>query len=144
MKIWFDMDGTIVDLYGVDNWLSSLRAYNPDPYIKAKPLINLSLLARLIHKAQEKGFQVCIVSALSKCSNVEFDKKIINAKKLWLATHLKSVHFDEMVFVPYEFVKNDVNSGTDILFDDEERHLTAWTGTAIHANKVIETLKTLI
>lgn len=23
--IWFDMDGTIADLYGVENWLEDLR-----------------------------------------------------------------------------------------------------------------------
>ena len=29
--IWFDMDGTIADLYGDPDWLAKLRAYNPAP-----------------------------------------------------------------------------------------------------------------
>ena len=29
MRIWFDMDGTIADLYGVEDWLPKLRAYDP-------------------------------------------------------------------------------------------------------------------
>lgn len=141
MKIWFDMDGTIADLYGVDGWLDMLINKDATPYAIAKPLVNLSALARLIHKAQRNGFEICIVSALAKNSTSEYDEKVKTAKMNWLKKHLASVQFDEIRFVPYTFIKNDVNSGNDILFDDEERHLTAWTGTAIHATKILETLK---
>ena len=141
MKIWFDMDGTIADLYGVENWLEMLIAEDETPYAVAKPLINLSLLARLMNKAQKKGYEICVVTALAKDSKKEYDEKVINAKRKWLATHLKSVKFNEIRFVPYWFTKNDVNTGKDILFDDETRHLDKWTGTAIHASKMIETLK---
>lgn len=143
MKIWFDMDGTIADLYGVDGWLEMLRAFDPTPYATARPLVNLSALARLIHKAQRNGFEVCIVSALSKTSTADYDEKVKTAKLGWLKKHLASVHFDEIRFVPYTFTKNDVNSGNDILFDDEERHLTAWTGKAIHASAILETLRAI-
>lgn len=141
MKIWFDMDGTIADLYGVDGWLDMLINKDATPYAIAKPLVNLSALARLMHKAQRNGFEICIVSALAKNSTSEYDEKVKTAKMNWLKKHLASVQFDEIRFVPYTFTKNDVNSGNDILFDDEERHLTAWTGTAIHATKILETLK---
>ena len=143
MKIWFDMDGTIADLYGVENWLEMLIAHDETPYAIAKPIVNLSVLARLMNKAQRKGFEICIVSALAKDSTAEYDEKVRNAKIKWLANHLKSVHFDEIRFVPYWYTKNDVNTGTDVLFDDEERHLEKWTGTAVHASKMIETLKAI-
>lgn len=143
MKIWFDMDGTIADLYGVDGWLDMLIAKDATPYAVAKPLVNLSALARLMHKAQRNGFEVCIVSALAKNSTADYDEKVKTAKMDWLKKHLASVHFDEIRFVPYTFVKNDVNTGNDILFDDEDRHLTAWTGTAIHASKILSTLRAI-
>jgi len=143
MTIWFDMDGTLADLYGVENWLPMLQGHDETPYAIAKPLLNLALLARLIHAVQNKGYKVGVVSALAKGSNKNYDERVITAKKGWLGTHLKSVKFDELRFVPYDFVKNDVNNGDDLLFDDEERHLTAWTGTAVHATKIIETLKFL-
>jgi len=143
MKIWFDMDGTIADLYGVENWLEMLIAHDETPYAIAKPIVNLSVLARLMNKAQRKGFEICIVSALAKDSTAEYDERVRNAKIKWLANHLKSVHFDEIRFVPYWYTKNDVNTGADVLFDDEERHLEKWTGTAVHANKMIETLKAI-
>ena len=143
MKIWFDMDGTIADLYGVENWLEMLIAHDETPYAIAKPIVNLSVLARLMNKVQRKGFEICIISALAKDSTAEYDEKVRNAKIKWLANHLKSVHFDEIRFVPYWYTKNDVNTGADVLFDDEERHLEKWTGTAVHASKMIETLKAI-
>ena len=143
MKIWFDMDGTIADLYGVENWLEMLIAHDETPYAIAKPIVNLSVLARLMNKVQRKGFEICIVSALAKNSTAEYDERVRSAKIKWLANHLKSVHFDEIRFVPYWYTKNDVNTGADVLFDDEERHLEKWTGTAVHASKMIETLKAI-
>ena len=143
MKIWFDMDGTIADLYEVENWLEMLITHDETPYAIAKPIVNLSVLARLMNKVQRKGFEICIVSALAKDSTAEYDERVRNAKIKWLANHLKSVHFDEIRFVPYWYTKNDVNTGADVLFDDEERHLEKWTGTAVHASKMIETLKAI-
>ncbi len=143
MKIWFDMDGTIADLYGVEGWLEMLIAQDETPYAVARPLVNLSALARLMHKAQRMGFEICIVSALAKNSTADYDEKVKTAKLGWLKKHLASVKFDEIRFVPYTFVKNDVNSGNDILFDDEERHLSAWTGTAIPAREILPTLRAI-
>lgn len=143
MKIWFDMDGTIADLYGVTNWLEMLHAHDETPYAIAKPTLNLSTLARLMNKAQRNGYEICIVSALAKNSTPEYDEKVKTAKINWLKKHLKSVNFNEIRFVPYWFTKNDVNTGADILFDDEARHLENWTGTAVHASKMIETLKAI-
>ena len=143
MKIWLDMDGTIADLYGVENWLEMLINHDETPYAIAKPLVRMATLARLLNKVQRNGYEICVVTALAKNSTAEYDARVIEAKKTWLRTHLKSVEFNEIKFVPYTFTKNDVNSGNDILFDDEERHLTAWTGTAIHATEILNTLKSL-
>ena len=143
MKIWLDMDGTIADLYAVDGWLNMLRAYDATPYATAKPLVNMALLARLLNNRQRDGFKICIVSALSKEPTPAYDKAVIEAKTTWLKHHLPSVHFDEIKFVPYTYEKNSVNSGEDILFDDEQRHLKAWTGIAFHASKLIIGLKAL-
>lgn len=143
-KIWFDMDGTMADLYGVENWLPKLRASDPTPYRIAKPLVNMAALARMIHNRQAKGYKVCILSALSKDSTPAYDTAVMKAKIEWLKKHLASVKFDEIRFVPYTYTKNDANSGDDILFDDEQRHLEAWTGTAYHASEMMKTLKRVV
>lgn len=141
--IWLDMDGTIADLYGVTNWLNMLIAEDETPYAIAKPLVRMATLARLLNNRQKKGYRIAIVTALAKNSTPDYDKAVKKAKIEWLNKHLPSVRFDEIKFVPYTYIKNNANSGNDILFDDEARHLDAWTGTAVNAKQLIQTLKAL-
>lgn len=141
MKIWLDMDGTIADLYAVPNWLPMLRASNPTPYATAKPMVNMATLARLLNNRQREGFEICIISALSKDSTPEYDEAVKAAKLEWLNKHLPSVKFDEIRFVPYSYPKTLANTGLDFLFDDEARHLDKWTGIAIHASELLTSLK---
>ena len=62
MTIWFDMDGTIADLYGVENWLPMLRASDPTPYLTAKPLPHMATLARVLNRLQRKGYEIGVIS----------------------------------------------------------------------------------
>ncbi len=142
--IYFDMDGTIADLYGVDGWLPMLRASDPSPYKMAKPLVNLSILARYLNKLQRNGYKIGIVSWLSKCSDSAYDEAVTLAKTEWLAHHLASVNFDEIVIVPYGTPKSSViGFPKGILFDDEEKNRAEWNGTAHDVHNIIEILKGL-
>ena len=142
--IYFDMDGTIANLYGVDGWLDMLIAKDETPYAIAKPMVRLSSLARILNRLQKKGFTIGIVSWLAKNSTNEYDERVANAKREWLAKHLKSVQFDEIHIVPYGTPKETiVNIPNGILFDDEKRNRDNWVGTAYDETNIIETLKTV-
>lgn len=137
--IWFDMDGTIADLYSVDGWLPMLRAYDPTPYAEAKPLVHMSSFARIIHTAQRNGYSVGILSWLSKNSTAEYDKAVTEAKLKWLKKHLPSVAFDAVAIVPYGYGKFHFNNGNDVLFDDEERNRNDWDGEAYDVSNLLRT-----
>ena len=142
--IFFDMDGTIADLYGVENWLDFLIASDSLPYEIAKPLIRLSALARILHRLQDEGYRVGIISWLSKNSTPEYDEKVTEAKKNWLKTHLPSVKFDEINIVPYGTAKEKfAKTEKDILFDDEEKNRQNWTGEAFGVENIFEILRGL-
>ncbi len=143
MKIWFDMDGTIADLYAVENWLPMLRAYDPKPYLMAKPMHHMATLARMLNKAQAQGHELCIISWCSKESTLAYDEAVRTAKLAWLAKHLPSVHWDVVEIVPYGQNKWETcKSG--ILFDDEERNRMAWeAGKAFTPETIFTTLATL-
>ena len=141
IKINFDLDGTLANLYAVENWLPMLRAYDPTPYIKAEPMLNMSAFARLLHKAQRLGYEVCIVSWLSKTSNEDYDNAVTIAKLEWLKVHLPSVKWDEINIVPYGTPKHELASG--ILFDDEEYHLNMWGQGAYEPCVILEFLRGL-
>lgn len=140
--IYFDMDGTIANLYGVENWLPQLQAANPAPYAEAAPLLKLQPLARRLNKLQAKGWKLGIISWLAKNSTAEYDKAVTNAKLNWLKKHLHSVNWDEVHIVPYGTPKEEtVNNPQGILFDDEKRNRDNWTGTAHNEKDIMKVLK---
>lgn len=142
--IFFDMDGTIADLYGVENWLDHLINFRTFPYENAKALLNLQALARILNNLQRKGFRLEIISWLSKNSNDNYDKQVTLAKLNWLSTHLASVSFDEINIVSYGVCKDTFrHTENDILFDDEEKNRKEWQGLAFGVENIISTLRTL-
>lgn len=84
MIICFDMDGTIAQLYAVDNWLEKLRAEDPTPYLEAEPMWNMIALAEVLRKLQEQKVEIQIITWLSKESSEEYKKEVRKAKKEWL------------------------------------------------------------
>ena len=140
-KIWFDMDGTIADLYGVKGWLAMLIDNDPTPYAIARPLVNLSRLARHLNKLQKMGFEIGIISWLSKSSTPEYDNLVTKAKLFWLKLHLPSVQWDEIKIVPYGTNKWET-CGDGCLFDDEARNREAWENNAAYEPNEIFTILT--
>ena len=142
ITINFDMDGTIADLYGVENWLDYLIAENTRPYAIAKPLVNLSALARKLNALQRMGYNLAVISWLSKSGSAEYNEAVTAVKMAWLAKHLPSVHWDRVTIVPYGTPKEDFCfSPMDILFDDEERNRNNWTGRAYDVQNILEILR---
>lgn len=141
--IYFDLDGTIADLYGVEGWLDDLIAENVRPYAEAKPLLNLSLLARYIHKAQRMGYTVGVISWLSKSGTPEYNEAVTAVKREWLAKHLPSVEWDEIHIVKYGTPKSTCRTCPGILFDDEQRNLDEWGAGAVTASSLLEVLRNL-
>ena len=142
MTIFFDMDGTIADLYGVENWLDYLIASDTLPYAIAKPLLKLNSLARILNRLQREGYRIGVISWLSKSGTEEYNNAVTETKKNWLKKHLASVHFDEINIVKYGTPKQMfARTENDILFDDEEKNRNNWTGKAFDVNAILKILK---
>ena len=144
MTIWFDMDGTIADLYGVEGWLEMLIAGNARPYEAAAPLLRMNVLARKLNELQKMGYEIGIISWLAKNSTADYDKAVTEAKMKWLGKRLASVVFDEIHIVKYGTPKQMfAKTPQDILFDDEEKNRENWTGKAFDVDAILEVLKGL-
>ena len=142
MKINFDMDGTIANLYGVQNWLEMLIAEDTTPYAVARPMVNMSALARRLNNLQRAGYEIGVISWLSKSGGLEYNERVTEVKRKWLAKHLPSVAWDSIVIVPYGTPKElFCDTAEDILFDDEERNRESWTGIAYDVENILEILK---
>lgn len=144
--IYFDMDGTIADLYAVENWLPRLRDEDATPYLEAKPMCNMAILSELLTEAKARGYGVGIITWLSKGATKAYKKAIKQAKKQWLNNYL-GVELDEAHFVQYGTRKDYVaKDKKGIIFDDDERVRAKWRGTAINPTKqnIIEVLQGII
>ena len=149
--ICFDMDGTIADLYGVENWLDMLRAFDPTPYEIAEPMWDMAELADLLRQAQTIGIEIRIITWLSKESTAEYDDAVRVAKRNWLAE--QGFPFDHFHGVRYGATKADsirryLGEGeTAILIDDNAKVRQGWTmGDTIDptACDLVEILKGLL
>ena len=138
-EINFDMDGTIADLYGCSGWLEDIIAEDTRPYEQAKPLVNMSVLARLLNKKIAEGYKVNIISWTAKNGTDKYNARVEQAKREWLARHLKSVRFSAVKVLPYGTPKQE--HGCGVLFDDEEQNRIAWFGIAFDEKNIIEELK---
>lgn len=124
----FDMDGTIANLYGVENWLEMLRAEDETPYEIAEPFYNMIELSDILKLFKEKGWTIIITSWLSKKSSKEYDNKVRKSKKNWLDFY--NFPYDELHFVKYGTTKADCTrkkGGYQILIDDVEKIRKGWT-----------------
>lgn len=148
MILYFDMDGTIANLYAVENWLPMLRAEDPTPYANARPMVNMSYLARLLNQARRKGYRIAVLSWLSKESSPEYDAAVTSAKLTWLKKHLPSVEWDEIFIVPYDTPKWEYGAHSNVLFDDEAHNREDWEtfggGIAFDASEMLTVLKDLV
>ena len=139
--IYFDMDGTIADLYGVDGWLDDLCAGYTRPYREARPLVNMRKLARLLNELQAQGWHIGIISWLSKSGSDEYGDKVAETKEKWLSKHLGSVHFDEIKIAKYGTPKQYLaDHPFGILFDDEQPNRDNWVGETYDVHNILEVL----
>ena len=79
--IFFDMDGTIADLYSVDGWLADLMARDVRPYREAKVMHNMQALARVLNRLQREGNKIAVISWLAKNSTEEYDARVAETKR---------------------------------------------------------------
>ena len=140
-EIWFDMDGTIADLYGVEGWLDMLLNENARPYEIAKPLVNMRELAKVLNRLIKKGWEIGVISWLAKNGTNDYNKKVANAKMKWLSKHLKSVKFAKIDIVEYGTPKQINRNG--ILFDDEKQNRENWLGMAYNVENILQVLREL-
>lgn len=140
--IWFDMDGTIANLYGIDKWLECILKEQTKPYREAKPLVNMRILGRELNRIQKLGYTVGIITWLAKGATEEYNEKVAKAKTKWLKKHLGKVRFDKIQIVKYGTPKYELGKG--ILFDDEMPNREKWIGKAYDEKNIINILKAIV
>lgn len=143
--IYFDMDGTIADLYGYENWLPLLRAEDTKPYEECGVLVDVEELREVLDEFVQAGITIGIISWGAMGGSKEYCKRTRKAKIAWCEKYFPNV-FTEYHVVKYGTPKHYVRKIKDsILVDDNEDVRCAWHGDTIDATKnIIELLRELL
>lgn len=97
MRIYMDMDGTLLDLYGVGGWLEMLREEDATPYRVAPALVNPEQLCKAMRAMRAIGATFGIISWSAKDATPSYKKairreKIASLKKLGIYNLLDEIH----------------------------------------------------
>lgn len=142
MTIWFDMDGTIADLYGVRGWLTDLEREKTRPYEIARPLVNTVELISLLVNLQTKDIKIGIISWTACNGSYLYNSEVEKSKKQWLLRNFPNFSFDKIIIVPYGTNKSQFAANGDILFDDEERNRNIWGRNSYDETNIFRVLRT--
>lgn len=143
---YFDMDGTIANLYSVENWLDYLTNHDTFPYRNAPPIFTASEIEKVVVSLLDKGYHIGVISWCSKEGDKDFNKEIRKAKRAWLSKFFPFAHEIHIVAygVPkWSLVKPEERQDS-ILFDDEAQNLEDWEkhgGKAVNAKDILKLIK---
>lgn len=124
----FDMDGTIADLYSVPNWLEKLRREDVSPYVEAEPMWDMDKLRDILLRLSDQGWEIRVISWLSKDASAAYKEAIRKAKREWLEKY--SFPADKVHLIAYGTTKADCIrkvAEAAILIDDTAKVRDGWT-----------------
>lgn len=124
--IYFDMDGTLADMFNYPDWLRYLRAEDVRPYRDCDPIVNLGKLVPILEQLRSMGVHVGVISWLAKGSSISYAKATRAAKMEWLQNHIH-FEFDSIKICRYGAPKHNYAMDDSILVDDNPFCLSAWT-----------------
>ena len=106
--IFFDLDGTIAELYKVEGWLESLRSNDWSVYRKCAPRHNYQRINTAIEALIENGWQVGVITWASKGIGWGTDlDEIARVKFDWLCRFFPALADGRFACIPYGYSKAD-------------------------------------
>lgn len=124
--VYFDMDGTLYDLYGQEGWLRKLRKEQSNAFLGNHRLITEKALEEYYPKNQYE-WRIC--SMTPKNASKEYCKQVTKEKNQWLDKYFPSIKIRK--FMAFGYSKNFRNCENYILVDDSEKIRETFKGTAV-------------
>lgn len=143
--IYFDMDGTIADLYSVENWEYKLNHEDVTPYQEAAPMHDMQKLNNILSEFTKLGVTIGVISWLAMHSTKPYNAATRRAKRDWIAKHLPIAQ--EIHLVKYGTNKKSCAKIKDaLLVDDNAQVRKQWKGETLNPlnENFIENLENLL
>jgi hypothetical protein len=135
--IYFDLDGTLYDLYAQPRWHERITTDQDASAYAADALIPDGIqFANCITRLLRAGYRIGVVSWLANHSSVDYSKAVRRVKREWVKKNLPEA--TEIHIVKYGTPKHRiVKDKTGILVDDNAEIRASWKGLTIDANQNI-------
>ena len=138
--IYFDLDGTLYDLYSMPNWLERITALDDETAYTSEDalIVDMVRLHETLYRLVDAGYGIGVVSWLAGGSSRKYDRKVRAAKREWIWKFLPMA--TEIHIVKYGTPKHRIinDKGNAIIVDDNATVRETWThGMAIDATEDI-------
>lgn len=126
-KIYFDMDGTVADLYGEKNWLDNLRNEREGSFINLRPLVDMNELAMVCHQLMNLGYSFGVITWLPMGASYEFERVCEEEKRAWVEEFMPwvSEFYAQSYGVPKQYAPSR-RAAEMILVDDNAEVRAMW------------------
>jgi deoxyribodipyrimidine photolyase len=127
IKIYFDLDGTVYNLYGINDWLSKLREEKVSVYTEGEKLFEESKFYKIVCSLLSYGVRFGVITWGSMTATPEFEIETENAKREWVKENLpfvESFAYQQYGTPKQQAIKNRTRN--DILIDDNFDVLQTW------------------
>lgn len=141
--IYFDMDGTVYDLYGVENWEERLNAEDTTPYCEGCPLGDMNELNDMLMQFVSLGITIGVITWTAMFGSKEYNKEVRKVKRAWVRENMPCV--SEFHCVKYGTPKHCVAKCKDsVIVDDSPKVRDCWkNGQTIDATNYEDAVKVL-
>jgi len=141
--IYFDMDGTLYDLYSVRDWESRLRGEDETAYCEGYPLGDMCELNCLLEDFITLGYIIGVITWTARDGSKEYNKRVRKVKRQWISDNLPCV--SEFHCVKYGTPKHRVATyKNSMLVDDNAEVRHAWkNGATVDATNYDEAVRAL-
>ena len=126
-KIYFDMDGTVADLYGEKDWLNNLRNEREGSFINLRPLVDMNELAMVCHQLMNLGYSFGVITWLPMGASYEFERVCEEEKRAWVEEFMPwvSEFYAQSYGVPKQYAPSK-RAAEMILVDDNAEVRAMW------------------
>lgn len=131
MRINFDMDGTIADLYGIEGWLDRLHNEDKTIFLECAPLISEK---ELLNRFPAEQYEIKILSMTPLGATDEYCANVAEQKSAWLDRYFPTL--TKRIYKKYGHNKNLKGSASAILVDDSAPIRATFRGTAINPAEI--------
>lgn len=128
ITICFDLDGTLFDLYGKNNWLEKLETEKPEVFRgDFLPEIDVTKLFLIMAKLAAMKVRFEVITWLPKYASKKFERECTKEKIKWVKNNLPFI--DNISCISYGVPKQTaVSKKTSKIFliDDDEKVGRVW------------------